>query len=83
MVTYFEDEEIIPDQHHRGRQRHLRLTTKMAIDKAAADKIDNCGQSILFATDLSQAFDLVSHEILIDKLRFHGVNENGCKLMET
>merc|ERR1711954_99212 len=83
LVKYFEDEGLIPDQHHGGRQKHSTLTAKTAIDKAVADKTEKWKESIVMATDLSQAFDVVDHEILAQKLKFHGAKESACKLISS
>ena len=47
-----------------------------------ADKIETSKESILLVTDLSQAFDIVSHKILVEKLRVHGMRDSACELMK-
>ena len=83
LVEYFESNHIIPDQHQGGRNRHSTLTAKMAIDKAVADKAETWDKSIIIATNLSQAYDVVDHDILVEKLKFHGVRNESCKLIKS
>merc|ERR1711954_342934 len=72
LVKYFEDEELIPDQHHGGRTGHSTTTAKAVIDKMSADKLEDHEESIILTTDLSKAYDLVDHDLLVKKLGFHG-----------
>merc|ERR1711954_328067 len=72
ITSYFKENNIIPEQHHGGRAGHSTSTAKAVIDKLTADKIEECDESIVMATDLSQAYGLVDHNILIHKFRFHG-----------
>ena len=81
MNSYFEEQKIIPVQHHGGRQGHSTMTAKAVIEKEEADIKESEEEVIILATDLSQAFDLVDHELLIQKMRFHGVGEVSCKLL--
>ena len=81
LVEFFETENIIPDQHHGGRNKHSTLSTKLMINKYATDKVEDCNSPVLLATDLSQAYDLVTHEILVKKLAFHRVSKSGCRLI--
>merc|ERR1711954_535447 len=38
LNTYFEEQGLIPPQHHGGRSGHSTSTAKAVIDKLAADK---------------------------------------------
>ena len=83
LTDYFEGKNIIPDSHHGGRTGHSTLTAKAVIDKNAADKVEDHEETVLLTMDLSQAYDLVDHKIMIKKLKFHGVGENSCRLVQS
>ena len=83
ITSFFEENNIIPEQHHGGRAGHSTSTTKAVIDKLTADKIKDCEESIVMARDLSQAYDLVDHSTLVHKLRFHGVGNRSCELLSS
>ena len=44
--------------------------------------IDKGGQSGVLLTDLSKAFDCISHDLLIAKLEAYGVCHNSLKLID-
>ena len=64
ISSYFEENNIIPEQHHGRRAGHSTSTAKAIIDKLTADNIEDCEESIVMATDLSQAYDLIDHSTL-------------------
>ena len=83
LNSYFEDNDIIPDNHHGGRPGHSMLTAKAVIDKLTADSIENNKETAILTTDLTAAYNLVDHRILIKKLSFHRVGKGACELMES
>ena len=52
------------------------------IDKMMADKAENCAASLVLSTDLSQAYDMVNHNLLLRKLHQHGVSEGSIELLK-
>ena len=74
--------EIIPDFQHgyvtqKGTQTQLFRTTKKITDAVG------CGDHVAaIATDLSKAFDCISHGGLIHKLKKYGLPNNLIKLIE-
>ena len=82
IVSHFEENNLIPESHHGGREKHGTITAKIALDKKIEDKREDHGASLLLNTDLSQAYDLVSHKLLVKKLKHHGVGSKSCKLIE-
>merc|ERR1711954_282261 len=75
LNKHFEGTEIIPDQHHGGRLGNSTMSAKAIRDKMNADNIENHDEVILLTTDLSQAFDLVDNETLLEKMKFHRVGK--------
>merc|ERR1711954_396370 len=75
LTEYFEERHIIPDQHHGGRAGHSTMSAKAMLDKVNADTVEEKENVAILTTDLSQAFDLVDHQLLEEKLKFHGVGK--------
>ena len=73
IVKNFKESNIIPPGHHSGRQQHSTITVKMKIDENASNRMEDCHSSIVLATDLSRAYNVIKHDLLLCKLKFHGV----------
>ena len=83
MEKYFEDNAIIPDQHHGGRKSHSTMTALMAIDKDIKTTKAKKKTSSLLTTDLTSAFDLVDHELLIEKMKFYGIQKDTTDIISS
>ena len=73
LEKYFEGNQLIPNQHHGGRKNHSTVTAMAAIDlnhKTLKEQKNTVG---VMATDLSAAYDLVDHNLLIKKLQHYGI----------
>ena len=57
------------------------LTVKAVIDKITADNVEENNEMVILTTHLSQASNLVDHNL--KKIKLHGVRENSCSLMES
>lgn len=51
--------------------------------KSAIKFIDNWNYTAALCLDFSKAFDIVSHEILIEKLEKHGIRGDSLKLINS
>merc|ERR1711954_365269 len=83
LVSYFETNNIIPVNHHGGRQGHSTLSAKMAIDQAMAETEEDWEVGMVLATDLSKAYDLIDHGILIKKLEYHGCSQECTEFIKS
>ena len=83
IAQHFEDNHIIPSTHHGGRTGFNTLTAKAKIDADLMAGMDSNKHVILFQTDLSSAYDLVDHKILLAKFKFYGVQDHSLKLLES
>ena len=59
------------------------MTAKLMIDKHITDKAENCHGSLVLATDLTQAFDIISHNLLIEKIKHHGIHPTSLNLLKS
>ena len=79
---FIEEEKIIPEQHHGGRPNHSTSTAKMMIDENLSKAKSKKKSSAILMTDLSVAFDLCDHLILLEKLEHIGFRGPAYSLIE-
>ena len=81
IISYLENNNLISDEHHGGREGHSTISAKAIIDY----NIGECHQShkytLVFSTDLSCAFDLVCHRTYLSKLKYYSFNPSSRKLI--
>ena len=83
MTTYFENNNIIGDNHHGSRQEHGTETVTAHIDQTITQNYDNNKITTILQTDLSAAFDTVDADILTDKLDYYGLDNNSLALLHS
>ena len=66
---------IILEEHHGGRRAHSTATANSVIKEAASRSIVNNKLGVIISTDLTAVFDMVDHNILVQKLHYYGVKE--------
>ena len=81
IQEYLDTENIIPDNHHGGRPGFSTITAKAQLEEITSDKVETKEIVATLTTDLTAAFDLIDHTILVEKLRIIGFDENACILM--
>ena len=81
MEKHIKDNEILNENHHGGRKNHSTVTAKLSLELEALKEKENQKTSAIVSTDLSSAYDTISHRILKQKLEHYGFrNETGEKL---
>ena len=78
LLTYFEENKLIHPSHHGFRASHSTSTALLQMQDMWLEKFDNGEISAVLTLDMSAAFDLVDHDILLDKLRVYKVK--SCAL---
>ena len=83
ISEYLEDNLIISPAHHGSRPGYNTLTAKNTIDYLLAKGVEDNNTTILLNTDLSAAYDVVNHSIMLKKMEFYGFDENSRKVIES
>ena len=78
ILDYLKYNKLIPQQHHGGIKGRSTNTATLEIIEKIATMIQDRLEGALISLDQSSAFDLIDHDILIEKLRIYGVDEDFC-----
>ena len=73
MIQYLEVNHLLHRSHHGFRSSHSTVTALIEMYDQWMDALENDEVSAVIMLDLSAAFDVVDHEILIQKLEIYGV----------
>ena len=77
LVSYFETNKLIPPAHHGFRAGHSTTTALIQMQQQWLDGFDKGEISALLALDMSAAFDLVLHKILLEKIQLYTADKEG------
>ena len=76
IVKYVESNEILLPSHHGSRAMHNTNTAILEMYGHWIDAVENGEMAGIMMLDLSAAFDLVNHQILLKKLALMGMDKD-------
>ena len=76
IIQYFEENDLIHPSHHGFRQKHSTSTALLQMFDVWVEAFENGDISTVIMLDMSAAFDLVDHNILVQKLSIYGFEDN-------
>jgi len=74
LSTFLESNHLISETQHGFRSKLSTETALLKITNNIYDNIDKNQINLLTLCDLSKAFDSVSHDILLNKMKNHGID---------
>ena len=77
VIDYFESNHLLHPSHHGFRSKHNTCTALLQMFDTWLDAMENDNLSAVIMLDLSAAFDVVDHDILIQKLQLYGVDDDA------
>ena len=83
VVDYLETNGLIHPSHHGFRSGHNTTTALAQMFEVWAEAFDEGKISAVLLLDLSAAFDVVDHGILLEKLKIYGFDENLVSWMDS
>ena len=75
MVKYLEESNLLHPSHHGFRAKHSTVTALIQMFDTWIDAYERNEVSAVLMLDMSAAFDVVDHAILLSKLELYGFRE--------
>ena len=75
IIQYLEDNNLLHPSHHGFRTKHNTATALLQMFDTWIDALENNDISAVIMLDLSAAFDVVDHSILIEKIKLYGFQD--------
>ena len=72
MMVYLEDNELLNSSHHAYRAHHNTTTALIEMYDGWVNSMESGKQTGICFLDLSAAFDVVNHSLLLEKLALYG-----------
>ena len=72
MISYFESNNLLHPNHHGFRANHNTTTALIQMYDAWVEAMDRGEATGVCFLDMSAAFDMVNHSVLLDKLLLYG-----------
>ena len=74
LVNYLESNQLLNPNHHGCRQGHNTATALLQMYDQWLEEVEDDKMVGVMLIDLSAAFDMVDHTILIEKLEIYGID---------
>ena len=79
IVTYMDNHKYIHPNHHGFRANHNTCTAMLQMYDSWIDAVENDKMAGVCMLDMSAAFDIVDHELLLQKFSLYGFDENALQ----
>ena len=83
LVNYFESNKLLNPNHHGCRQGHNTATALLQMYDQWLEEVDSDLMVGVMLVDLSAAFDMVDHSILLQKLELYGMDYQSISWMNS
>ena len=83
LEEHMETNNFFPDEQHGYRPRRSTTTAVLSMQDEILRDLENNIDSCVIFCDLSNAFDTLPHQTIIDKLRIYGLTEGSLKWYES
>ena len=77
MVTYLEENDLLHPSHHGFRAKHSTVSALIQMFDTWIDAFEDEEVSAVIMLDMSAAFDVVDHGILLSKLALYGFEDTA------
>ena len=81
LIEYFTENNLISDCQYGFRPKHSTEHAALQFHDYILTQLDNGKTPFSIFIDLSKAFDTIDHSILIQKLKYYGIENSSCDLL--
>ena len=81
LIQYLDTNFILHPNHHGSRKGHSTTTALIQMYDSWVHSVEEGEMAGVMMVDLSAAFDMVDHGILLEKLKLMGLENNAVKWM--
>lgn len=81
ISTFFETQDLFFESQHGYRKNHGTETAALGLVENILGKLDKCFDSYAVFLDLSKAFDVLNHRILLGKLKKYNFSAKAIDLI--
>ena len=83
METHLTKNHIIPNNSHGSQAGHSTLTAVQELEKTVKQNKGRGETTAILATDLTAAFDIIDHAILLEKMEHMGVCDKEYSIIQS
>ena len=83
LSEYFEENKLFNQNQYGFRTGHSTEHAALELVDKITSQMDNNETPINIFLDLSKAFDTIDHNILLDKLKYYGLDDTAIKLFRS
>ena len=83
LVQHLHSNQLIPHHHHGGFNKKSTVTALTTIINTWANCIESSDDAIAIAMDQLKAFEIVDHQLLMQKLQLLGLDYHSVELMQS
>ena len=83
ITKHLDNRNLIPPQHNGGRKYHSTTSNAIILIDMWTQILDDNLDAVLIQLDQSAAYDVVTHDILLKKLKLLGLDDNACEYMKS
>ena len=83
LVDYLETNSLLHPNHHGSRASHSTASALLQMYDTWLQEVDEDNMVGVMMIDLSAAFDKVDHELLLEKLKLHGLDSSAIEWIQS